>query len=42
MEALLSLEGYEPDLRDYLLQHRYPTILEVFHHEMLVVLATLM
>lgn len=29
MESLVSLEGYDPELRDYLQRHRWPSIMEV-------------
>ena len=29
MQSLVSLEGYDPDLRGYLLEHKWPAIMEV-------------
>ena len=29
MESLVSLEGYDPELRDYLQRHRWPGVMEV-------------
>lgn len=29
MESLVSLEGYDPDLIEYLLKHKFPAVLEV-------------
>ena len=29
MQSLVSLEGYDPELRSYLLDHRWPRIMEV-------------
>ena len=30
MESLVRLDSYDPRIREYLLEHRYPVILEVF------------
>ena len=30
MESLVRLDSYDPRIREYLLKHRYPVILEVF------------
>ena len=29
MQSLVSLEGYEPELQEYLVDHRWPGIMEV-------------
>ena len=29
MQSLVSLEGYDPELREYLLRHGWPSIMEV-------------
>ena len=29
MEALVSLESYDPELREYLQRHRWPSVMEV-------------
>ena len=29
MQSLVSLKGYDPELRSYLVEHRWPAIMEV-------------
>ena len=41
MESLVSLEGCDPDLREYLERHRWPSVMEVPRSERLAVFSIL-